>query len=293
MQRRIQGASELANVQEANINFKVSDELVLKATAYGEPCANIVLFAHGGGQTRFSWGNTARALALEGWYAIAYDHRGHGESSWVKDQDYALPRFADDLHALVKQLPAQPVVVGASLGGMSAMLAEGETAEQLFRAVVLVDITPRMNNEGAKGIIGFMMERVEEGFGSLEEAADVIANYTQRPKRKNLDGLSKNLRLDDDGRYRWHWDPAFARQRHGVENLGLPERLETAVQNISAPMLLIRGARSNLVTEELAEEFLRQVPHAEQVDVANAHHMVAGDRNDIFSAAVFDFVQRL
>ncbi|MFK7731049.1 MAG: alpha/beta fold hydrolase [Pseudomonadales bacterium] len=283
----------MTNVREALIHYTITDDLVLSATAYGEPGENIVLFAHGGGQTRFSWGNTARALAEEGWYAIAYDHRGHGESSWVNDKDYALPRFAEDLHALVAQLPAKPVVVGASLGGMSAMLAEGENTEELFRAVILVDITPRMNDEGAKGIIGFMMERVEEGFGSLEEAADVIAEFTQRPKRKNVDGLRKNLRLDDDGRYRWHWDPAFAQQRHGVEHLGLPERLEAAVQNISAPMLLIRGARSNLVTEELAQEFLRQVPHAEQVDVANAHHMVAGDRNDIFSAAVIDFVQRV
>ncbi|MEM8497336.1 MAG: alpha/beta hydrolase [Pseudomonadota bacterium] len=283
----------MTDVHETIIHFNISDDLVLKATAYGEPSDDIVLLAHGGGQTRFSWGNTARALAHKGWYSIAYDHRGHGDSSWVKDQDYALPRFAEDLHALVQQLPARPVVVGASLGGMSAMLAEGETADELFRAVILVDITPRMNDEGAKGIIGFMMERVEEGFGSLDEAADVISDFTQRPRRKSLDGLSKNLRLDEDGRYRWHWDPAFARQRHGVANLGLPERLETAVQNISAPMLLIRGARSNLVTEELAQEFLRQVPHAQQVDVANAHHMVAGDRNDSFSAAVIDFVQRL
>lgn len=283
----------MSDVREATINFTISDDLVLKATAYGEPGDNIVLFSHGGGQTRFSWGNTARALAEEGWYAIAYDHRGHGESSWVSDQDYALPRFAEDLHALAAQLPAKPVVVGASLGGMSAMLAEGENTETLFRAVILVDITPRMNDKGAKGIIGFMMERVEEGFASLEEAADVIAEFTQRPKRKNLDGLGKNLRLDDDGRYRWHWDPAFARQRDGVERLGMPERMEDAVDNISAPILLIRGARSNLVTEELAQEFLRQVPHAEHVDVANAHHMVAGDRNDIFSAAVIDFVHRL
>ncbi len=283
----------MTDIRETTIEFTICDDLLLRATAYGEPSDNIVLFAHGGGQTRFSWGNTARMLAEQGWYAIAYDHRGHGESSWVADQDYALPRFAEDLHALVQQLPGKPVVVGASLGGMSAMLAEGETIEQLFRAVILVDITPRMNNEGAKGIIGFMMERIEEGFGSLDEAADVIARYTQRPKRANLDGLKKNLRLDDDGRYRWHWDPAFAKQRDGEQQLGLPDRLEAAVQNIAAPMLLIRGARSNLVTEELAEEFLRQVPHAEHVDVANAHHMVAGDRNDIFSAAVIDFVGRL
>jgi pimeloyl-ACP methyl ester carboxylesterase len=57
-------------------------------------------------------------------------------------------------------------------------------------------------------------------------------------------------------------------------------------------MLLVRGARSEVVTKEAAQAFLRAAPSAEYVDVAGAAHMVAGDRNDIFTASVLDFLQR-
>ena len=131
---------------------------------------------------------------------------------------------------------------------------------------------------------------VDCGIASLEEAADVIAEYTGRPRRRDLSGLSKNLRLDPDGRYRWHWDPSFVKQRDSRDKLTNPERLTEAVKTIDLPLLLVRGQMSNLVTPEIAEDFLRTVPHAEYVDVKDARHMVAGDKNDIFSRAILDFL---
>lgn len=275
------------------LDFTLPCGLVLRADAYGSRDNPSIILAHGGGQTRYSWGNTAQQLADRGWYAIAYDHRGHGESDWSASAEYDLPSFGKDLLFIAESLANKPIVVGASLGGFAAMLAYEISDTAPFRAVILVDITPRMNTEGAKNIIGFMSERMEEGFESLDEAAHIIADYTNRPLRKNTEGLKKNLRLDDDGRYRWHWDPNFARQRVNGQNLGLPDRMERAVKRISEPMLLVRGAKSDLVTEELAQEFLKTVPHAQYVDVENARHMVAGDRNDIFSAAVIDFIEKL
>ncbi len=280
-------------VAQQVLEFALPSGLVLRADAYGCDQNPAIILAHGGGQTRYSWGNTAKLLAAQGWYAIAYDHRGHGESDWSASAEYDLPSFGEDLLFIAQSLPERPIVVGASLGGFAAMLAYDIADSAPFRAVVLVDITPRMNTEGAKNIIGFMAERMDDGFESLEEAAQIIADYTKRPLRKNTDGLKKNLRLDDDGRYRWHWDPNFARQRVNGQNLGLPDRMEQAAKLIREPILLVRGAKSDLVTEEIAQEFLQTVPHAEYVDVANAQHMVAGDRNDIFSAAVIDFIQKL
>ncbi|MFK8020354.1 MAG: alpha/beta fold hydrolase [Pseudomonadales bacterium] len=280
-------------IPQQKLEFEMPCGLKIKADAFGDADRPSVLLAHGGGQTRHSWGNTAKLIAAQGWYSIAYDHRGHGESDWAADANYDLQKFAEDQLHIAQSLPDKPVVVGASLGGLSAMLACGESKQMPYKAIILVDITPRMNQEGAKDIIGFMSERMDEGFESLDEAADIIANYTKRPRRKNTDGLRKNLRLGDDGRYRWHWDPNFTRQRMFDAKLGLPERMEKAAAQISEPILLVRGAKSNLVTEELAQEFLQAVPHAEFVDVENAHHMVAGDKNDIFSAAVIDFLKRL
>jgi pimeloyl-ACP methyl ester carboxylesterase len=271
--------------------FEMDDGVTIVADAYGNPDARPILFAHGGGQTRHSWGQTAQTLAQKGWYALAYDHRGHGDSGWSPDNTYRLQHFASDQKAIAQQLAQPPVVVGASLGGLAAMLAQGESDTAIFAAVVLVDITPRMNQAGALNIIGFMAERTDEGFVSLEEAADIIAAYTDRPRRNDLSGLAKNLRLRDDGRYYWHWDPGFLTLSRDA--IGSPDHLIAVTQKIRLPILLVRGRMSDLVTEEIAQEFLQLVPHAEYVDVADARHMVAGDRNDIFTEAVLEFVERI
>ena len=275
------------------LEFELNDGVRLAAHAWGDPGSPPVLLSHGGGQTRHSWGGTAERLARHGWYAIAYDHRGHGDSSWSEDGGYEIDRFARDQRELASRLSSRPVVVGASLGGISAMLAEGESKRPVFRSIVLVDIVPHMDLDAAGRIVGFMGAHMEEGFGSLEEAADVIAEYTGRPRRRNLAGLGKNLRLGDDGRYRWHWDPQFVAGRASREDFTQPERLARAVRDIDLPMLLVRGAMSELVTEARARDFLALAPNARHVDVANARHMVAGDRNDIFSQAVVEFLDAI
>lgn len=278
-------------VKTTPLQFEMADGVILAADAWGDPRNPPVLLSHGGGQTRHAWGGTARAVAEQGWYAIAYDHRGHGDSGWSPDGDYRFERFAEDQQAIAQRLPQPPVVVGASLGGLSAMLAQGEADEAIYSAIILVDITPRMNLGGAKNILGFMSEHIDEGFATLDEAADIIAQYTGRPRRRDISGLKKNLRRGEDGRYYWHWDPSFLDQRGDIS--AMPDRLEVATRTIRQPILLIRGKMSDLVTEELAREFLELVPHASYVDVDNARHMVAGDRNDIFTRAVVDFLSEL
>lgn len=271
-------------------HFTTPDGLQLCADCYGDSTSPAVLLSHGGGQTRHAWAGTAKKLAERGWYAVAYDHRGHGDSDWSPDGVYNGARFASDQGAIAAELH-RPVLVGASLGGLSAMLAGGESNPRLYSAVVLVDVTPNLSATGAANIIAFMSTHLEDGFASLEEAADVIARYTGRPRRKDVSGLRKNLRQKTDGRWYWHWDPAFVTVKG--EFSGEPQRLADATRNIDAPLLLIRGRESDLVTEEIAAEFLQLRPDAQCVDVAHARHMVAGDRNDIFNDAVIEFLDRL
>ena len=54
----------------------------------------------------------------------------------------------------------------------------------------------------------------------------------------------------------------------------------------------MRGGLSDILTEEGAQEFLRLCPQAEYVNIPGAAHMVAGDRNDVFGAAVVEFLLR-
>ena len=162
---------------------------------------------------------------------------------------------------------------------------------------MLVDITPHPAKQGVDKILGFMAANADEGFASLDDAADAISAYQPHRKRpKDLSGLAKNLRLGEDGRWRWHWDPAFLDVRTGGASEHAREahhdELALMAQRLTLPTLLIRGKLSDLVTEEQAAEFLQLVPHAEYVDVAGAGHMIAGDRNDIFTDAVTTFLER-
>jgi len=264
--------------------------IALVGDVWGDLHAPPVLLLHGGGQTRHAWADTAAALAKEGWCAVALDQRGHGESDWAEDEDYTLDAFAADVMAVAAALPEPPVLVGASLGGMAGLLAHGEMRHKLA-ALVLVDITPRMELDGVQRIASFMIAHLK-GFATVEEAADAIARYLpHRPRPTDLGGLEKNLRRRPDGRYYWHWDPNFLLGPRSVASSRRPERLSEAARNIVAPTLLVRGKQSDMVSEAGAAEFLEAVPHACYVDVSNATHMVVGDRNDVFSAAVLDFLR--
>lgn len=274
------------------VRFDVAAGVTLVGDCYGEGDAHPVLLLHGGGQTRHAWGGTARVLGASGFRAIALDLRGHGESSWAPDADYRLVAFADDLRAVVAELGEPATVVGASLGGLLSLLAEGETDGPLLAALVMVDVAPRMEPEGVSRIISFMTDHSVDGFASLDEAADAIAAFLpHRPRPKDLSGLSKNLRQGDDGRFRWHWDPKFV-HRSVPDPAFSKQRLDAAAARLDIPTLLVRGRLSDVLSEEAAAEFRRLVPHADYVDVADAAHMIAGDKNDVFTAAIVDFLNK-
>jgi len=269
----------------------------LAADAFGD-AGRSVLLLHGGGQTRHAWRRTAVEFARAGWLAYAVDQRGHGESEWVKDGAYGFQDFAADVAAVAAELArrhgAPPVAIGASLGGIASLLAAGDAQAAgrppIFAALVLVDITPRVDLAGVAKVQGFMRTHARDGFGSVEEAADAVAAYLpHRPRPRSTEGLKKNLRLHPDGRWRWHWDPRFLDGRRAE----VEDRLIAAARGLKIPAMLVRGGSSELVQEEHAREFLELVPHARFADVSGARHMVAGDKNDQFAAAIMEFLKSL
>jgi pimeloyl-ACP methyl ester carboxylesterase len=217
--------------------------------------------------------------------------RGHGDSGWSPDGRYDLELFAEDLAAVIDQLGTPPIVVGASLGGLVGMLVGARTPDRI-RGLVLVDITARIEMDGAREVMDFMGSAAN-GFASLEEAAEAVAAYLPHRKRpRDTSGLARNLRLRN-GRYFWHWDPAFMMMgQDATRRAANPNPLEIAARALSVPVLLIRGGRSRIVTDAGAREFLAMVPHADYTDIADAHHMVAGDANDAFNDAVFAFIDK-
>jgi pimeloyl-ACP methyl ester carboxylesterase len=247
------------------------------------------LLLHGGGQTRHSWARSGPRFAEAGWTTISFDARGHGSSDWAPDGDYSMDGLVADLHAVVEQIGASPVLIGASMGGLTSLIAAGETPG-LAQALVLVDVAPRLEPAGTQRILDFMAS-APDGFASLQEVADAIAAYNPHRRRPaSLDGLKKNVRQGDDGRWRWHWDPAFLMLRDEPSRHTDRVRLTSAAQQITVPTMLVRGASSDVVSPEGAQELQQLIPHA-VVREAVAGHMVAGDDNDVFASQVVEFLE--
>lgn len=263
----------------------------LAATAHGSGEAPSVLLAHGFGQTRRAWAVSAGRLAACGHDTLAYDARGHGGSDHnPQDLAYTGQQFTDDLIVVAGELPQPPVLVAASMGGLFGLLAEARWPG-LFRAMVLVDITPRWEAAGLERILRFMTA-FPDGFGSLEDAADAIAAYLPGRTRRNPDALREVLRQQPDGRWHWHWDrrlvDELARdaQRH-------QDDLAVAARAVRCPLLLVSGGRSDLVSARTVDDFLALAPHARHVQLAGATHMLAGEDNERFTATLLEYLGEL
>jgi pimeloyl-ACP methyl ester carboxylesterase len=275
--------------------------LRLVADAHGPADGPPALLLHGLGQSRQSWGATAAKLAAQGWRAYAVDLRGHGDSDWPAESAYHHADVGRDVIALCDSLAEPPLVVGASMGGAGSLVAQGTCDRQLFRGLVLVDITPDIDMEGGKRIITFMAAN-PDGYRDLEEAAEAIGAYRGGQGRPSPAGLARVLREGDDGRWRWHWDPRILDVRKtwlddpaAAEAYAgrMREGMVAGAARLHVPTLLVRGGSSDVVTVEAARKLLDLIPHARFVDVADATHMVAGDRNDVFTTVVGDFAASL
>lgn len=249
-----------------------------------------VLLLHGGGQTRHAWHDTAHILAEQGWNTLAYDARGHGESGWHPDGDYAQDAMVADLFRFAPHWSVPPVLVGASMGGMASLIAAGEHPGR-FRAILLVDVALRVDTVESRRIQAFMSAH-PEGFSSLEAVAEAVHAYNPARKRSpSPEGLKRNVVQRADGRWYWRWDPRLLDQRATMDDLSA--RLRAAARGVTIPTLLVRGQRSQMVPDDVLAEFIDLIPHAQVVDIVGASHMVAGDDNNSFTLAVTSFLSDL
>lgn len=260
--------------------------------AVGSDTTSPLVLLHGGGQTRHSWDRSAADLARQGHDVYTLDARGHGDSGWAPDGDYEIDGFANDLLGAIGELGlSAPVLIGASLGGITSLCVTGENPGAAS-ALVLVDVVVDVEPQGIERIKNFMTAHTD-GFDTLDDVADAIAAYNPERKRtRNLDGLRKNVRQREDGRWYWHWDPAFIVSGDEARRHTDPERLAAAARKVTVPTLIVRGGKSDVVSDAGIAGMLKLVPHAEVADVSAAGHMVAGDDNQVFATAIEEFLTR-
>jgi pimeloyl-ACP methyl ester carboxylesterase len=285
----------IASSTPRTVRFSGAGGITLVADEWNRDAASAserptILMLHGGGQNRFSWKNTGQILADEEFHVVAIDARGHGDSDRAPGADYAIETLTTDVMHVLDAIGRPVVLIGASMGGLTGILAADRAGPEKVTRLVLVDVVPRFEKSGSARIRDFMSTHIH-GFRSLEEAAEAVAAYLpHRKKPRSPEGLKKNLRLRD-GRWYWHWDPAFM-TKPGDDPQLRTEKFEQAAINLAIPVLLIRGKLSDVVSPDGVRDFLAKVPNAEFVELSDAGHTAAGDDNDAFSEVVVAFVKR-
>ncbi|QUT06856.1 alpha/beta fold hydrolase [Sphingobium phenoxybenzoativorans] len=278
------------NISRDRAAWVTGDGVQLRGEVGGVPTAPAVILMHGGGQTLHSWSGGASALIEAGYRVIAYDARGHGDSGWSSTADYTLATRARDLATIVQDIEGPFGLIGASLGGATALKALSDGMRP--KTVSLIDIVPKPDMEGVLRIRRFMKAN-PDGFGSLEDAADAVATFNVHRRRPRSPlGLARNLRLRSDGRYYWHWDPEILSFDPLQDLTELEEVLTTVVAAADVAVQLVRGMKSDVVDDHGVAELRRLFPTLHVDEIPDAGHMVAGDRNDVFNHAIIAFFRK-
>ena len=262
----------------------------LSALVWGSAPPEIVLL-HGGAQNAHTWDTVALALGRP---LVAIDLPGHGHSDGGHGNALDPASNAVDVAAVVRALaPDARAVVGMSLGGATA-LGLAAHAPDLVRRLVLVDITPGVDEHKAGQIIAFV-----NGPESFDSFDDLLARTIQfNPTRSESSlrrGILHNAEQREDGTWVWRYarHRAAAVAGDGVAGRGHPDfgSLWDVVSGLQVPLMLVRGMLpQSVVSDEDEAELRRRQPGARVEHVANAGHSVQGDTPVELAALLADFV---
>lgn len=254
----------------------------VSALRWGTADPELVLL-HGGAQNAHTWDTVALALDRP---LLAIDLPGHGHSAWWPDGDYTPARLADAVAVVIARLaPSARVVVGMSLGGLTAISLAARHPE-LVRRLAIVDVTPGTDRRKSAAIVAFVAG--PESFASFDEIlARTVEHNPGRSEPSLRRGVLHNAAARPDGRWAWRYDrvrpPAAATLDFSP--------LWADVAAIRAPLLLVRGSRSPVVDDGDVAELLRRQPAARVEVVEGAGHSVQGDRPRELAALLAAFTR--
>lgn len=263
---------------------------------WGSPRQGTVVALHGGGQSAYMFEELGAALQAR-FHVVAPDLPEHGDSDALLDGDWGRHGLARSVLAFLAELGIdRGAFVGASVGGITSITV-GALAPDVVDSLVLIDVAPRMEAAGRERLIEFFTK--VDSFASLEEAARAITEYL--PVRKNVrpENLARSLRQTPDGR--WIWKHGLGRRQRLTDqpapHIGtaidpILEGLDDDARTLTCPTLILRGAKSDLLTEEAALELADSLPRAELATVGAAGHMAVGDNPATSISLISDFLAR-
>jgi len=248
-----------------------------------------MLLLHGGAQTAHMWDFFALAMR-DSYHIAALDQRGHGDSSWAEDGDYATEAHVKDIAAVTDAIGFDHfLLLGLSMGGRNSYSFTARHPEKVH-ALTIVDVGPEVEVEGRKHIQEFLEDT--DVFESFDWLVERVKLYNpRRPEAQIRGSLVNNLKRMPDGRWTWKHD-----RRRGIRRDRGGEITEDAwrdVQSIRCPTLIVRGAESDIFSPRTARKMLEMVPGSRLAEVPKAGHLVPGDNPTGFEQAVRSFLASL
>ena len=245
-----------------------------------------ILFLHGGGLTAHTWDCVALMLR-DRYRCIALDQRGHGDSEWSPAVDYRIASHLGDIEGFVAALGLQrPILVGQSMGGLNS-IAYATRYSDAMRAMVIVDVGPEVSAAGAERIRDFAS--TPELDSPDEFLARAVKFNSLRDPAVLRRSLHYNLRQAPNGKWGFKHDQRRrsedAMKRFGEERASLASE----ISKIKCPTLIVRGARSDVLSDESAARFAKSLPNGRTITIENAGHNVQGDNPRALLDAVLRF----
>jgi pimeloyl-ACP methyl ester carboxylesterase len=239
------------------------------------------LLLHGIGNYGRYWDLFADAVA--GRLAlIAPDARGHGESGRPSD-GYAPADFAADALAVLDAVRIErAVVVGHSMGGLHSITLAARHPERV-RGLVIVDASPDPLPEGAG-----RARRLLKGRPARFRDRDEAHAYLERTSPGYAAAVYENRLAfafrEEDGGLVWRSDPA-ALERIMTGRMPTEDRWD-ALASIACPTLVVRGTRSNVLSEEVAHEMVQSLADGRLMEVEAGHNVPLDRPRELADAAV-------
>jgi esterase len=249
-----------------------------------------ILFLHGGGINAHTW-DVVCLMLRERYHCIALDQRGHGDSEWSPAIDYGVATQVGDVEGFIEKLAlANPVLVGQSMGGLNS-IAYAIRHSARMKGLVVVDVGPEINSAGTQRIREFSSTPELESLEAFLERA-VKFNPIRDPRVLRR-SLFYNLRQLPTGKWSLKHDQRRASDDSWRIATEQRERILRDVAKINCPTLILRGGKSDVLTDDAAERFVHMLPHARWVRVENAGHNVQGDNPSGLLDAMNPFLREL
>ncbi|NVD45576.1 alpha/beta fold hydrolase [Qipengyuania atrilutea] len=235
-----------------------------------------VLCLHGLTRNARDFSHLAERLAPE-WRVLVPEMRGRGDSNYAPDpQTYAVPQYVADLTALLEQEKIDRyVAIATSMGGIMTMAQAAQDASRIA-AAALNDIGPVVEPEGLEKIRTYVGQG--RSFPTWMHAARSLADThgEAHPAFALDDWLAmakRNLVIGSNGRIVFDYDMKLAEPMLEADDSAVPPDLWPGFDALSdRPLLLIRGALSNLLSEETFAEMQRRASDVEAITIDNTGH---------------------